>query len=64
MQRISMSRLYANEIGSCNYSYGGFLLLNIVFIRNSFIPGLYTVEKKCSGLLGPTGNRQTSKTST
>ena len=32
MQRHDMSRLYANEVGSRSYSYGGYLLLNIAFL--------------------------------
>ena len=32
MQRLDMSRLYANEVGLLNHSYGGLLLFNIVFI--------------------------------
>ena len=38
MESIGMSRLYANEVRSRNYSYGGFLLLNIILFLNSFIP--------------------------
>ena len=38
MQRLDMSWLYANEVGSRNYPYGGFLLLNIdLFFRNGFM---------------------------
>ena len=32
MERLDMTRLNANDIGSRNYSFGGFLLLNIVFL--------------------------------
>ena len=33
MQRLDISRLYTNEIGSGNSSYNGVLLLNIVLLE-------------------------------